>query len=746
MSSNINNIKNEATKSNVEEGNPNEPIIRRRIPKSQRSRTGLIQYANDNTSQNGEDGIIAKIFEMIHSADDDESQSSASSYHCVDIGAWDGKHLSNSYSLLVNPSSSADDPASSAISVSKWRGILIEADQERYQELAELHRPLGNTCVNTTVTCNDGSTTTDHSTTLPSILKTHSPGLPKDFDFLSIDVDGPDYWLLFDLLKSSEGYKPKVICIEANPTVPNDLIYIPPRSNTIRHGASLAALVELAERYDYVLVETTIYNAFFVTKELYLEKFQKLVPDTSIETLHEVTMGTDLYQLYDGTLKLWGCKKLLWHRQTINEDDIQVLKHTERSFPFCPPKPAASTTQSLEHNNIVNLSPYCDGGSTTTATKEVCSESLIDQLKSDGFALVNGFDSLIDNKLCQRALRETYSFLYDADESVRRSCLSVKDRARRGYSPINTENFASLLGNQGPNDLVRKFRIGPTTSGNNANPLLQPNLWPKPNADDGKDVSWNEESCQQFQSTIEQYYDALCQVSNTIVKAICDGLISKQPHLKESLSQSITSIASDDDGDDNARVDQHNTSILTLLNYCKGTRHHNSKTQQQQKKKNKKRFIHPLVAAHTDVGIITVLLFDAGDCAVLQRQLKDDGSQNQEIQWADVTLPSGTSSPTFVVNIADCLSELSDYFLPSTLHRVMPSNSGLMSPRNCLALFVGLDPNQNLHFHHRDGSGEGNNQESQQDGMMTYEEWRKQRIIKSQTVLKQKNNDPNKKS
>jgi hypothetical protein len=75
----------------------------------------------------------------------------------------------------------------------------------------------------------------------------------------------------------------------------------------------------LAEENDYVLIETTIYNAFFVPKNLYAPYFKELVPDTSIEALHEITMGTYIYQLYeyDGTLNLWGCKKMLLHRMAI---------------------------------------------------------------------------------------------------------------------------------------------------------------------------------------------------------------------------------------------------------------------------------------------------------------------------------------------------------------------------------------------------------------------------------------------
>eukprot|EP00957_Ditylum_brightwellii_P178658 13607934-Ditylum_brightwellii.AAC.1 len=46
------------------------------------------------------------------------------------------------------------------------------------------------------------------------------------------------------------------------------------------------------------------------------------------------------------------------------------------------------------------------------------------------------------------------------DESMRRSCLT-KDCVRKSYSPMCTENLGSLIGNDGPNDLVSKFCVGP---------------------------------------------------------------------------------------------------------------------------------------------------------------------------------------------------------------------------------------------------------------------------------------------
>ena len=127
-----------------------------------------------------------------------------------------------------------------------------------------------------------------------------------------------------------------------------------------------------------------------------------------------------------------------------------------------------------------------------------------------------------------------------------------------------------------------------------------------------------------------------------------------------------------------------------------------------------------------------MLLFDSGDCAVLQRDVtnntnKDSMTVGAEKQWADVNLPSIVpDDPIVVVNIADCLSELSENYLPSTLHRVMPDTG--TSPRNCLALFVGLDPQEKLTFNRKAGA-------TNQQEVMSYEDWRKKRIEKSQKVF-----------
>ena len=210
--------------------------IRQRAVPSRRRRDGLIRHARDSTSQNGEDGVIARLLELLPPSQHQDRPGRSAIRYCVDVGAWDGRHLSNTYSLLVHD----QQQSQISTSTSAFRGVLIEADPVRFVQLEELYRPLGNTCVNVAVSCAEGS---KHS--LSAILGDRAPDLPKDFDFLCIDVDGTDYWLMVDVLEG--GFRPSILCIEFNPTMPDDIIYIQPRDDGVRHGSSLAALVELAE-------------------------------------------------------------------------------------------------------------------------------------------------------------------------------------------------------------------------------------------------------------------------------------------------------------------------------------------------------------------------------------------------------------------------------------------------------------------------------------------------------------------
>lgn len=104
-------------------------------------------------------------------------------------------------------------------------------------------------------------------------------GVPKDFDLLSIDVDGNDYYLW----KAIMNYNPRVVIIEYNSKYPPNesrVIEYDPNfrcDGTDYFGASLFALVKLAKSKGYTLVgcDNRGINAFFIKDKILNAKLKK---------------------------------------------------------------------------------------------------------------------------------------------------------------------------------------------------------------------------------------------------------------------------------------------------------------------------------------------------------------------------------------------------------------------------------------------------------------------------------------
>ncbi|OQS04432.1 hypothetical protein THRCLA_03331 [Thraustotheca clavata] len=280
------------------------PVCRRYPPAKCKVNDWLIRDSFNVTSQGGEDGVLERIFKILNEY---EGRESSEGRWCVEFGAWDGKHLSNTWKLLHQE---------------KWHGVLIEATKERFDEMQSMYASFPR------VTCLNQFVTFDSDDSLEAILK--RTNVPIDLDLISIDIDGADYHI-WDSLKQ---YAPKVVVIEFNPTIPNNVVYIQDKDMSIYQGSSLAALIELGKAKGYELVSTTTFNGIFVLKELY-PLFH--IEDNSIDKMHDVTMPTEFFQLYDGTLKITGVKKLLWKKQPIHEKDIQIFSAAQRRFPLMPP-------------------------------------------------------------------------------------------------------------------------------------------------------------------------------------------------------------------------------------------------------------------------------------------------------------------------------------------------------------------------------------------------------------------------
>lgn len=100
------------------------------------------------------------------------------------------------------------------------------------------------------------------------ILRKH--GVPKDFDVLSIDIDGQDFWVWMNLQAM-----PRVVVIEYNASLALDRSCVVPLipsfewDGTNWFGASLAALEKLGKSKFYTLVYANGVNAFFVRSDLF---------------------------------------------------------------------------------------------------------------------------------------------------------------------------------------------------------------------------------------------------------------------------------------------------------------------------------------------------------------------------------------------------------------------------------------------------------------------------------------------
>jgi len=254
----------------------------------------LLSHAKKVHSQNGEDGIIERILQVIPARDN----------WCVEFGAWDGQHLSNTRYFIED---------------FDYKAVLIEGDPVKYRELKKFYSK------NDKVIPMNRFVGWTSPQTLDQVL--NETNIPKNFDLLSVDIDGNDYHVIAALNK----FAPKVICVEYNPTIPNDVEFVQKPDFSINQGASLFSLEKLGKRMGYELVAALPYNAFFVKNE-YFHLFN--IEDNSHSILREDrSYITSIFVGFDGTIFLSGFKKLPWHGIPLSDENIQILPRYLRAFP-----------------------------------------------------------------------------------------------------------------------------------------------------------------------------------------------------------------------------------------------------------------------------------------------------------------------------------------------------------------------------------------------------------------------------
>lgn len=252
----------------------------------------LRDYASSVVSQLGEDGIIAEVLRRL----------GVETKWCVEFGAWDGVTKSNTFALTEHRGYSA---------------VLIEGDRRRAARLARRYRRRDDVVTLRRLVGWGEDDSLD-------VILSQTP-VPRDFDVLSIDIDGNDYHVWSAL----EHYRPSLVVIEFNPTIPNGVEFVQTADPRAHHGSSICSLVELGRIKGYELACTTAFNAFFVPVEL----FPRLgVIDNAVDVLRQDTdWQTTVFFGYDGTMFLRG-PGLIWHRLPL-PDSMPMAPRGYRGFP-----------------------------------------------------------------------------------------------------------------------------------------------------------------------------------------------------------------------------------------------------------------------------------------------------------------------------------------------------------------------------------------------------------------------------
>lgn len=172
-------------------------------------------------SQNGEEYFLKYIFDNIGTVNK----------YLVDLGAWDGTHLSNTKIFME----------------AGWSGLLVDG-----KDFPGVYKSF---------------------ITKDNILETFDNNLvPYEFDLLSIDLDGNDYWILREVLSK---YSPRVIVSEFNSEHPltecKSIEYDPEFvfKPSDYYGYTYGAGVKLAKEFGYTIIfQNSNLNLYYLRNDL----------------------------------------------------------------------------------------------------------------------------------------------------------------------------------------------------------------------------------------------------------------------------------------------------------------------------------------------------------------------------------------------------------------------------------------------------------------------------------------------
>lgn len=252
----------------------------------------LHSFETNVFSQFGEDGVIQELLRRIQVV-------VPLSHQAIEFGASDGINCSNTRNLLLH---------------SAFHVVYIESSKKLFKQLLDNTQGLSVTNILTFIQ-------SKNSNTLEDVLKSHN--LAKiDFDLLSIDIDGNDYWIL----DSFTFFRPKIIVVEFNPTIPIDVSYVQPENSFVRHGSSALALMHLGNKKGYSAIHATSCNLFLLRDDIVDQIRHDLVGVNSLPHLiKNPATPVHCFSAIDGTLLFSNKIFIHWHRIPVNESRLQIL-------------------------------------------------------------------------------------------------------------------------------------------------------------------------------------------------------------------------------------------------------------------------------------------------------------------------------------------------------------------------------------------------------------------------------------
>lgn len=176
---------------------------------------------------------------------------------CVDIAAQDGVAGSQTLALFKRG----------------WAGIAVEYDPWMFAILSRLYRSFPRVSLVRTMIA---------PSNVVEVLR--AARCPRDFGFLSLDIDGYDHFVLERILAA---FRPSFICVEINETIPPPLAFTVDYSDDFMwagdhfQGQSIAKCHQLCARHDYEIVELHYNNLFLVPREL--NRFRALSPEQAYD-------------------------------------------------------------------------------------------------------------------------------------------------------------------------------------------------------------------------------------------------------------------------------------------------------------------------------------------------------------------------------------------------------------------------------------------------------------------------------